>query len=164
MARVCVIRCQYFRDSRLQREVAALLDRGHEVHVWCLRAPGEPVREHRGHLTIKRLPLRHYAGAAIARRLVEYGVFFIAVTVGVTAMHLRRRLDLVQVNSLPDALVFAALVPRLTGARLLLDLQEPMPEFFETKTGLHERHPAVRLLVTLEQASIRFADAVLTVT
>jgi hypothetical protein len=44
----------------------------------------------------------------------------------------RRRYRLVQVHSLPDVLVFAAAVPRLLGARLLLDLQECMPEFFAT--------------------------------
>jgi glycosyltransferase involved in cell wall biosynthesis/lipid II:glycine glycyltransferase (peptidoglycan interpeptide bridge formation enzyme) len=79
-------------------------------------------------------------------------------------MHLRRRVDLVQVNTVPDVLVFAALLPRLTGARVLLDLQEPLPEFLATKAGIGERHPAVRLAAALEQASIRFADAALTVT
>ena len=164
MARVCVIRCHYFRDTRLQREISALLDRGHQVHVLCLREPGEPMRERRNGLTITRIPMRHTAGATTARRLFEYILFFLAASVGVTALHLHRRLDLVQVNSLPDALVFSALIPRLAGARVLLDLQEPMPEFFETKSGLDDRHLAVRLVVALEQASIRFADAVITVT
>jgi glycosyltransferase involved in cell wall biosynthesis len=164
MSRVCVIRCHYFRDTRLQREVAALLDRGHSVHVLCLRDRGERLREHRGRLTISRMPMRHSAGAGAARRFAEYVTFFVLVCVGVGALHLRRRFDLVQINSVPDVLVFAALLPRVTGARVLLDLQEPMPEFFVTKSGVGERHPAVRLLAALEQASIRFADAALTVT
>ena len=164
MARVCVIRCHYFRDTRLQREVGALLDRGHSVHVLCLCDKGEPLREHRGRLTITRMPMRHSAGAGAARRLAEYLTFFVVVGLGVGALHLRRRFDLVQVNSLPDALVFVALLPRLTGARVLLDLQEPMPEFFATKSGVGERHPVVRLIAALEQASIRFADAALTAT
>jgi glycosyltransferase involved in cell wall biosynthesis len=163
MPRVCVIRCEYFK-VRLQREVNALLDRGHAVHVLCLRDRGQPLREQHGRLTISRIPMRHSAGGGLARRFAEYVTFFVLAGLGVTAMHLRRRFDLVQVNSLPDVLVFAALVPRLTGTRVLLDLQEPMPEFFATKLGVGERHPAVRLIVALEQASIRFADAVLTVT
>jgi glycosyltransferase involved in cell wall biosynthesis len=164
MARVCVIRCHYFRDTRLQREVAALLDRGHSVHVLCLRDRGEPLREHHGRLTISRMPMRHSAGAGAARRLAEYVTFCVLVGLAVAALHLRRRFDLVQVNSPPDVLVFAALLPRLTGARVLLDLQEPLPEFFATKSGVGERHPAVRLIAALEQASIRFADAAFTVT
>jgi glycosyltransferase involved in cell wall biosynthesis len=70
----------------------------------------------------------------------------------------------VQVNSMPDALVFAAAVPRLLGARVLLDLHECMPEFFQVKFGVGPRHPAVRLIAAAEQASIRFADRTITCT
>ncbi|MFG1931585.1 GNAT family N-acetyltransferase [Mycobacterium sp. NPDC048908] len=164
MPRVCVIRCHYFRDTRVQREVAALLERGHQVHVLCLRDRSEPLHEHRGCLTITRIPLRHAMGAGTTRRLAEYAAFFLLAGLGVSALHLRRRFDLVQVNSLPDVLVFAALLPRLTGARILLDLQEPSPEFYAAKTHVGLRHPVVRLVTALEQASIRFADAAVTAT
>ena len=107
-----MIRSHYFRDTRLQREVAALLDRGHSVHVLCLREAGEPLREHRGRLTISRMPMRHPAGAGTARRLAEYVTFFVLVRLGVAALHPRRRFDLVQVNSVPDVLVFVALLPQ----------------------------------------------------
>jgi glycosyltransferase involved in cell wall biosynthesis len=70
----------------------------------------------------------------------------------------------VQVNSMPDALVFAALIPRLLGARVLLDLHECMPEFFEVKYGVPPGHPALRALVAAEAASIRFADHAITCT
>lgn len=164
MARICVVRCHYYRDSRVQREVAALLDAGHEVVVVCEREPGESARERRGALTVHRLPLRHSAGAGALRLLVEYALFFVTASILVTALHLRRRFALVQVNSVPDALVFVAVGARLTGARVLLDMQEPMPEFFMTKFGVGARHPAVRLVTGAEQLSIRFADAAITVT
>jgi glycosyltransferase involved in cell wall biosynthesis len=70
----------------------------------------------------------------------------------------------VQVNSMPDALVFAAAVPRLLGARVLLDLHECMPEFFSTKFGTSLRHPGVRLMAAIEQLAIRYADHVITCT
>jgi glycosyltransferase involved in cell wall biosynthesis len=70
----------------------------------------------------------------------------------------------VQVNSMPDALVFAAIVPRLRGARVVLDLHECMPEFFQVKFGVGPSHPVVRLLAAAEQAAIRFADRVITCT
>ena len=79
-------------------------------------------------------------------------------------LHLKRRFDLVQVNSMPDTLVFAAIVPKLLGARVLLDLHECMPEFYAVKYGVGMRHPAVRLVGWLEQAAIRFADAAITCT
>jgi glycosyltransferase involved in cell wall biosynthesis len=81
-----------------------------------------------------------------------------------TILHVWRRYAVVQVNSMPDALVFAALGPRLMGARVLLDLHECMPEFYASKFRTDPSHPAVRLLAWLEQASIRFADRCLTCT
>lgn len=164
MARVCVVRCHHYRDNRVQREVAGLIEAGHEVVVICQRDLGEPRRERHGRLMIVRLPLRHVAGASAARLLREYVAFFVLAAALVTALHVRRRFHVVQVNSVPDALVFVAVVPRLTGARVLLDLQEPMPEFFATKFGVGQRHPLVRLVSAAEQLSIRFAHHAITVT
>ena len=69
-----------------------------------------------------------------------------------------------QIHSLPDVLVLAGLLPRLLGARVLLDLQECMPEFFATKFGVRPTHPVVRLLERLEQGAIALADHVITPT
>jgi glycosyltransferase involved in cell wall biosynthesis len=96
--------------------------------------------------------------------LAGYASFFVAAAVFVTVSHLRRPYRVVQVNTLPDVLVFAAAVPHLLGARVLLDLQECMPEFFAAKFGTGMRHPAVRLIAALEQRSIGFADLVITPT
>lgn len=164
MARVLVIRQGRFPlDPRVRREVGALLDAGHEVDIVCLRGRGEPAREREGRLRVRRLPIPHGRGG-VARYGLQYGAFFVAALSLASAMHLRRRYGLVQVHSLPDPLVFAAAVPRVLGARVLLDLHECMPEFFATKFGVGLEHPVVRLLARLEQASIAFADRVITCT
>src|SRR5213079_3791610 len=136
---------------------------GHEVDVICATLPGEPRLERRGALTIHRLPIaRRRAG--LWRYLFEFVAFQILATVLAAALHLRRRYDIVQVHSLPDWLVFAAIVPRLLGARVLLDLHECMPEYLTTRYKRPERARSVRLMSFLEQASIRFASAVITCT
>jgi glycosyltransferase involved in cell wall biosynthesis len=165
MARICVIRQGvYPYDARLTREIKALLAAGHEVHLICLQWGDEPPREERAErLTVHRVPIKKRHGGKL-RYLFEYGAFFVAATVLVAALHLRHRFDVVQVNTLPDCLVFAAVVPRLLGARVLLDLHECMPEFFALKYALTPEHPAIRLLAWFEQASIRFADAAVTCT
>lgn len=162
--RVAVVRQGYFEiDPRVQREVGALLHAGHEVDVVALRDRGQPRLERDGALTIRRVRLPRRRGGALAY-LVEYGAFFVAAFATLTALHLRRRYDLIQVHSLPDALVFSAMVPKLMGARVLLDLHECMPEFFSTKFGVGMTHPAVRAVAAAEQASIRFADVAITCT
>lgn len=152
------------QDARVARDVRALVGAGHEVDLVCLRREGEPGLERHAGLTIWRVPLRHTRSRSATRYLVEYASFFIASATLVAALHARRRFALVQVHSLPDVLVYSAIGPKLGGARVLLDLQECMPEFFATKFGAKSRRPVVRLLRALEQRSIRFADHVLTPT
>jgi len=163
-ARIGVIRQFYFPcDTRVRREVHALASAGHEVDVICMRRPGQPLYERSGSVAVYRVPLVHKRGGPL-RYLFEYLGFPLAAFLYAGALALRRRWDVVQVNTLPDWLVFAAIVPRLLGARVLLDLHECMPEFFATKFRASPSHPAVRLLARLEQASIRFADLAITCT
>ena len=162
--RIAVLRQGLFEvDPRVQREVHALLQAGHEVDVISRRDEGRPWIERDGPLTVRRLPIPLRRGGAISY-LADYALFFVAAFVLLTLLHARRRYQLVQVHSLPDPLVFAALVPKLTGARIVLDLHECMPEFFATKFGAPLDHRAVRGVAAAEQASIRFADFALTCT
>ena len=165
MARVCVIRQGFYPlDTRVRREVAALTRAGHEVDVICIRRPGQPVRERLGPVTVFRLPLSARRAEGRVGYVLRYAGFALAAALLAAALAPRRRWAVVQVNSMPDALVFAAAVPRLLGARVLLDLHECMPEFFSVKFGVSMRHPVVRLLIAAEQASIRFADRAITCT
>jgi glycosyltransferase involved in cell wall biosynthesis len=159
-----VIRQHNSDTPRARREVKALVDAGHAVDFVVTRRRGEPFRERIGRLTIWRLPVRKMPSRGPLRYLVAYPAFFAMAFVWVSLLHLRRRFDVVQVNTLPDFLVFAAAVPRARGVRVLLDLQECMPEFFATKFGGGPRHPVVRLLGRIEQAAIRFAHHVITPT
>ncbi|HET7036997.1 MAG TPA: glycosyltransferase [Thermomicrobiaceae bacterium] len=164
MRRICIIRQGFYPwDPRLQREVRALLVAGHRVDVLCLRGEGERRLERDGGLTVFRLPPAHRRGSVI-RYLYEYAAFFVTVFLLVSVLQVVRRYRVVQVCTIPDALVFASLVPRLLGAKIVLDLYEAMPEFLASrfKTGLE--HPAVRLLGRLERRSIAFAALAVTCT
>jgi glycosyltransferase involved in cell wall biosynthesis len=163
-ARICLIRQGYYPlDTRVRREVGALLEAGYEIEIICLSLPGEARFERRGQVTVHRVPIGHSRAGHI-NYFLQYGAFFLAAAVIAARVHLRRRVDLVQVNTMPDSLVFAAIVPRLLGARVLLDLHECMPEFYAVKFGTGLRHPAVRLVAWIEQAAIRFADRAITCT
>jgi glycosyltransferase involved in cell wall biosynthesis len=163
--RVCLIRQGFYPlDTRVRREVAALAAAGHEVDVVCVRRPGQPLRERQGRVTVHRLPLPVRRAEGRVGYVLRYAGFALAAALLAAALSWRRRWAVVQVNSMPDALVFAAAVPRLLGARVVLDLHECMPEFFSVKFGVPMSHPVVRLLVAAEQASIRFADRAVTCT
>ena len=64
----------------------------------------------------------------------------------------------------PTFLVFAALVPKLSGARLILDLHDLMPEFYAARFHAGPDSWAVRFVRWQERLSCRFADHIITVT
>jgi len=164
MAHIGIIR-QYMvpDDPRVRREMRALADAGHTVEVICMRGLGQSAREVDGSIEIHRLPMSHRRGGT-ARYIWEYIAFPVLAAMYVARLDRRRRFDLVQVHTVPDWLVFAAVVPRRRGAKVLLDLHECVPEFFATKSGTESRHWMVRMLGYLERASIRFATHAITCT
>jgi glycosyltransferase involved in cell wall biosynthesis len=63
---------------------------------------------------------------------------------------------------MPDILIFSALIPRICGSKVILDLHDPMPEVYMTKYSFSASHPVVRLLIFFEKLSIWFSSLVLT--
>jgi glycosyltransferase involved in cell wall biosynthesis len=70
---------------------------------------------------------------------------------------------MVQVHTLPDFLIVAALPLRLAGVPVLLDLHEAMPEFFRSRFPRAANPLAHRLLLLQERLSIGLASHVQTV-
>lgn len=165
MTRVLVIRQGSFPlDARVRREVEALTSAGHEVDVISLRREGQRGRERLGPaVRAYRPPLRHHREGAVLY-VLEHLAFMVIATLLAAFLHLRRRYDVVQTHTIPDSVVFASIVPKLLGARVILDLHECMPEFFSTKFGTSLGHPGVRLMGWIEQLAIRYADHVITCT
>jgi glycosyltransferase involved in cell wall biosynthesis len=153
-----------FGETRVEREARALVDHGYEVDVICLQADGEPTVDTEDGVGIYRLPVKRHKKSGLIVQMLEYLAFFVLVFVRLAALHRRRRYRVVQVHNLPDFLVFAALVPKLTGAQLILDLHDLMPEFYAARFGGSLDSLPVRLIRWQERLSCRFADHVITVT
>ena len=149
-------------DPRIQREADALLAAGHEVDVICLREPDQEPREQEGRLRIIRLPVNRWS-SSFAGHLFEYVVFTVLAAWRLALEHARRRYRLVQVATLPDFLVFAALPLKLLGVPVLLDLHEDMPAFFADRFGSPWLRPLKPLIGFATRASAAVADGMLTV-
>ena len=152
----------YLRDTRPRRHATALADDGWDVDVLCARDEGEPRRERVGAVKIRRLHARRRRGSKF-RYAFEYASFGAMAWGTMAAMHSRRRYDLVYVFSLPNLLVRAAAIPKLTRARVVLDVRDPMPEFFMSKYKIGMDHRLVRALLAEERISCRYATHVVTV-
>jgi glycosyltransferase involved in cell wall biosynthesis len=150
-------------ETRVERQAQALVGHGTEVDVICLRIRGEPTRATVDEVNVYRLPVWRFANR-IAVQLLEYVIFFVLASIRLTILHLRHRYDVVQVHNLPDFLVFVALIPKMTGARVVLDLHDLMPEMLAEQIQKPMNSLTVRLLLWQERLSCRFADHVITVT
>ncbi len=161
---VCIVRHSYYPwELNVKREAEALRDEGFTVHVVCLRDRGERSEETIDGVHVHRMPVGHRRGS-ILRYLFEYSAFFALAATRVLWMHVRLRLRAVQVNTMPDYLVFTALVPRLLGAKVVIHMHEPVPELFATMFDGWYRGMFVALTRMAERVSLAAADHALTVT
>jgi glycosyltransferase involved in cell wall biosynthesis len=162
--RAAVLLYSYYpSDPRPRRAAEAMIEAGMEVDLLCLsNDEGEPRQELVDGVRVFRLPIKHRRDSRWTY-LRQYGRFFFASFWFLARRGLRRRYDVVHVHNMPDVLVFSALIPKLRGARVILDLHDPMPELMMTIFGSNERSAGIWALKRLEKWSIGFADAVLTV-
>jgi glycosyltransferase involved in cell wall biosynthesis len=115
-------------------------------------------------VNVYRLPVARHKGKGIAVQFFEYLAFFFLAMFKVASLHLKRRYNVVQAHNLPDFLIFSAIVPKLSGARLILDLHDLMPEFYASRFKSGMNSLPIRLLQWQERLACGFADHVFTVT
>ena len=156
-----VVLSSYPIDVRVRREAEALRDAGTKIDVLCITQRGELTKENVNGINVFRLNLkRHRAGKF--RYLLEYALFFTWSFLKLAHLELRNRYDIIHVHNMPDFLVFTALIPKLFGAKIVLDLHDPMPELFSSMIKVDEKHYIVKILKFFEKICIKFANLVLT--
>jgi len=152
----------YPNDPRPRRALEAMVREGMLVDLVCLQGEGSPLREVQGNVEIFRVPLKRRRSGKLAY-LYQYAAFILISSLILAWRSLTRRYDLVHVHNMPDILVLSALVPKMLGAKVILDLHDPMPELMMTIFKLDKDSWSVRFLQRLEKWSIARANVVVTV-
>ena len=153
----------YPSDVRVRREAEALAAAGYSVDIICLRREGQAKNERVNGVSTYRIKLKRRRGGKL-RYLFEYTYFIIFSFFWMACLQFKKRYRLVHVHNLPDFLVFSALIPKLIGAKIVLDLHELMPEFFMRKYNMGENNKTAAALKTVEKFSAKFADHVIVAT
>jgi glycosyltransferase involved in cell wall biosynthesis len=151
----------YPADSIVRRDVVELASRGFDVDVVCAVGPRRDDQVPVGP-RVYRVPIRHRRGGVLGYA-IEYAAFFAAALATASVLGLRRRYAVVQVDNLPDLLVFAAAVPRLRGARLVHTLYELTPEMVAARFGGRLGAVLGWVARVLEAAATGWADHVIVV-
>jgi glycosyltransferase involved in cell wall biosynthesis len=164
MKTICLlVQNHYDMDIRVRRKAEALVAAGFGVDVLALAAsPAQPGNYVLNGVNVYTLSLGKKRGS-LARYAFEYLAFFCWAFWKLSILMEKRRYRAVDVNTLPDFLIFAAAYAKLRGAKLILDMHEITPEFYMSKYGLGEGAWSIKLHRFLERLSFGFADHVLTI-
>ena len=158
-----IVHAYYEEDPRVRREAESLVGAGRPVHVLSLRKANGPTDSEVDGVRVHHLNVQRHQGAGLGVYLREYLSFLARAMVAAVRLHRRERFALVQVHSLPDFLVFAALPLRIADVPVLLDLHEAMPEFFRSRFPGAANPVAHRLLLIQERLSAAVSTATITV-
>lgn len=155
----------YSFDARVQREAEALATRGDRVDVISLKE-GDQKQSNINGVDVLFVPIRGYHCARTKSKIkyiTNYLLFFLLVFIRVASLHIRKRYDIIHVNTVPDFIVFTALIPKLLGAKVILDFHDLMPEMYMSKFGLSKNHLFIKALKWQERIGGWFADALIAV-
>ncbi|MDQ6758460.1 MAG: glycosyltransferase family 4 protein, partial [Acidobacteriota bacterium] len=162
--RICMVTHSFYEsDNRVTRYAQALASRGDHVDVFALRrSPELPEEEEIDGVKLVRIQDRFgkKERSKIAYLWPLLRFLWVAAR-QVRQGHARHRYDLLHVHNVPDFIVFSGWYPKLTGARIILDIHDIVPEFFASKFGKRPQGAAFTLLAWMERISAAFADHVI---
>jgi len=151
----------YETDNRVLRYASTLAKRGDHVDVFALRGEGKPAEEEIDGVHVHRLQAR----ILNEKSQFSYGwricQFLIRAAVQVAKCDLKKRFDILHIHSVPDFMVLSALLPKLRGTPVILDIHDILPEFYASKFNSGKQSSLFRILVGVERASCRFASHVI---
>lgn len=148
----------YETDTRVMQYANALIDRGDSVDVIALRQEGHAKYAEIGGARIYRIQTRKIDERGRFSYLYRILRFWLLAAIILTRKHLTKRYQLIHVHNVPDFLVFAALVPRVMGTPVILDIHDVLPEMFADKFGITKDALLFRALALVEKASITFSS------
>lgn len=161
--KVCMLAYTFYEtDNRVRRYAETLVKRGDQVDVIALRKKYQSHFEILKGVNIYKIQERNINENGKLSYMFKLILFFINSFIFLTKMHLKKRYDLIHVHSIPDFEVFATLIPKLTGAKIILDIHDIVPELYVSKFNCNENSIIYKALVFIEKISCNFSDKVIT--
>ena len=151
----------YESDPRVRQYATALAERGDTVDVIALRQDDRPKREVLNGVNVFRIQHRAINEQTSLDYLYRVTRFLLHSAATLGRRHLANSYHLVHVHSVPDFLVFAALVPKLFGAAVIIDIHDLLPELYASKFGVNHDSVWFKSMLFAERCSCVFADHVI---
>ena len=160
--RICMLVHSFYEsDSRVRLYAEALSCRGDYVDVVSLRSNNSPRTDRICGVNVYRIQKRTFNENNKIVYLMKLLLFLFKSMFFVTGHHLKKRYQLIHVHSVPDFEVFATLIAKITGAKIILDIHDIVPEFYASKFNNDKKSILFKALLLVEAASCSFADHVI---
>jgi glycosyltransferase involved in cell wall biosynthesis len=151
----------YEYDNRVRRYAESLAKDGHQVDVIALRKSNISKFVRMRDVNVYRIQRRVVNEKLKFSFIFKMAWFFIKSSMYTILLHMKNKYQLVHVHSPPDLEVFAAWLPKLMGAKLILDIHDIVPEFYMSKFKANNEAILFKILLFFEKISIAFADHVI---
>ena len=161
--KICMLAyTDYASDNRVRRYAETLAKRGDQVDVIALDVASFQQREKEVNgITVYRIQKREFNERGKWTYVSRLLRFLGRSSVSLARLHARNRYNVIHIHNMPDFLVLAAWYPKLTGAKLILDIHDIVPELFANKFKTRLKTGYVGLLKAIERMSTRFVDHVI---
>lgn len=145
-------------DSRVIREALAAKEAGYQVDFYTLNERNKTNLDRINIIYTKNI---QYKGKSKIKFILSYISFFIFCFFQVSYNHLIKKYKVIHVNNMPNFLVFSCIVPKIFGAKIILDIHDLIPEVYAQKFNISLNHPFIKFLYLEERISGNFADVVI---
>jgi len=161
--RVCMVAYAHYEgNARIEQYANTLAQRGDTVDIIALNNGRDPQYQTLNGVNINRIQTRIREKERFSTYVIQVLLFMLrSFSLLSRAQFTKRRYDVIHVHSVPDFLVFSALLPRLCGVPVILDIHDILPEFYMSKFKVGEDSLIFKVLVLVEKVSIGFSSHVI---
>ena len=145
-------------DTRVQKEAYAALEAGYELDIYTLE--DKHVTDYSSFNFI-RSNIVQYKGHSKFKYVFSYVKFFFYCLLFLTTNVFSKKYKFIHVHNMPNFLVFSAIIPKIFGAKILLDIHDLMPEIFSVKFRIPLNHWLIKMLYLEERFSANFANEII---
>jgi glycosyltransferase involved in cell wall biosynthesis len=151
----------YEGDNRVRRYAETLVKRGDSVDAIVLRQHNSSKFAKVSGVNVYKIQKRTITEKYKIEYLVKLVLFLFNSAIHLTWLHFKKKYNVIHVHSVPDFEIFAALIPKLFGAKIILDIHDIVPELFASKFKRTHNSLEYKLLLLIEKWSMSFADHVI---
>jgi glycosyltransferase involved in cell wall biosynthesis len=122
-------------DGRVRLEAESLVEWGYEVTFLVPKEKETATTYLLAGVIVKELDVVEYGGKNKLHYILAYASFMVLAFFACTRLFLQSQVRIFHAHNMPNALVFAALIPRLFGCTLILDVHDTVIETYQAKFG-----------------------------